>query len=251
MKDAWDFFWEQIIPIIGLRNFAIVEFLVIVGFAIVSKYYFDQESKGYQRELAIKDATIQGLNSELENAKQYRVDILVQRLTQRVKSLTENLEALSIEKETEQRQRKTIEQEKVVILKQLETVRLDVINLKERLKSFDENLSELIDDYCENCTLLNLPDEEHPWANFIIWGSAMCKVTGDENLVSKVGYCNYCTSPQIKCGVCGSVNSINLGSDEKLECVGGCGVIFTVDTFVEDKSMQYSINVSRLEEVDE
>jgi hypothetical protein len=66
-------------------------------------------------------------------------------------------------------------------------------------------------------------------------------VTGQDELVKKVGSCNYCNSPQMKCAVCGSVTSINLDSYEKVECTGGCGVIYQIVVDYDE----YEIEVSR------
>lgn len=227
--------WELIKDFAGWTGW----FPITVGAIIVmllGRYFYD-------REITFKNLQINKLKDDLEDSKQYRVDVLVQNLTQRVQALNKTLEDLNAEKETGERQRKTIEQEKDNVLSQLEIAHSDIINLKERLKSYEEDLEGLIEDYCEICD----PDEDHPGANFIEWGTSMYEITGDEDLVDKVGYCNYCTSPQIKCNVCGSVTSINLDSDEQTECNGGCGVIFTLVSYVEDKSLQYSIRASRME----
>lgn len=213
-------------------------FPITIGAAIVmllGRYFYD-------REIKFKDLQIDKLKNDLEDSKQYRVDVLVQNLTQRVQALNKALEDLGAEKETEQRQRKTIEQEKENVLRQLEVAHSDIINLKERLNSYEEDLNNLIDDYCEICD----PDENHPGANIIDWGSAVYPLTGHEELVEKVGSCNFCNSPQIKCNVCGSVTSINLDDFDKVECAGECGVMYQI--VVNHREHDYEIEVSREDE---
>lgn len=205
----------------------------------------------YNRELSNKDITlhrlefeIQHLKQELENSKQYRVDVMVQSLTDRVRLLNERLENLNAEKESEQKARKLIEQEQEKVQHELEIAHSDINALKERLKSYENDLDDLLDDYCEICD----PDDEHPGANFINWFSSMYKIEGDKELVERVGDCNYCFSPQVKCKICGAVTSLDLDFlDEQTECNGGCGTVYTIVSYVEDKSLQYSIRVSRLE----
>jgi len=55
-------------------------------------------------------------------------------------------------------------------------------------------------------------------------------VDGDSLLVDDVGYCNYCTSPQIKCKICGTVTSLDLNdTTSDMECLGGCGNYYRLD----------------------
>src|SRR5687768_3274495 len=80
---------ERLALWIGWAPIAIIEFL----FMIVAKFIYD-------RELSNKNTTIQRLNSELENSKQYRVDILVQSLSERVKTGNEEIERLKADAAT-------------------------------------------------------------------------------------------------------------------------------------------------------
>ncbi|MBV5323669.1 hypothetical protein JZU51_02835, partial [bacterium] len=173
----------------------------------------------------------------LENSKQYRVDVLVRNHSERINALTQELEKLNTEISTEQRQRKTIESEKANILGQLTDARSDIITLRKELRSYEEDLGDLLEDFCENC----VPDENHPGANFIQWGSALYPITGLEELVDKAGHCNYCSSPQIKCRECGSITSINTDFFENIECSGECGVIYRMIVV----HNEYEIEVSR------
>jgi len=204
----------------------------------------------YNRELSNKDVTIQRLSIELENSKQYSPSLLIQNLGQHVKEyeneigrLNEELRILNDEVETETRRKSIIEQEKNNVLSQLEIARSDILKLKEQLKSYEEDLEGLIDDYCEICD----PDEDHPGGNFIDWGSAVYPLTGLEEFVEKVGSCNYCNSPQIKCAICESITSINLDDYDKVECAGGsCGVVYQI--VVDHREHNYEIEVSREDE---
>jgi hypothetical protein len=216
-------------------------FPVTIGTILVmllGKYFFD-------REVSFKDLQINKLKDDVENSKQFQVDLMVQKLIQRTQTLTKMLEDLNSEKESEQREKKMIEHEKETVLKELESARSDVLTLREQLKSYENDLDDLIDDqdYCDICD----PDEDHMFSNMIDWyGNYGYSTTGDETLIEKLGCCMYCNSPQIKCQVCGSVTSIDLDREEENECSGGCGNLYTLISYVEDKSLQYKIRVSRM-----
>ena len=249
MKEVWDFFWEQVIPIVGLKNFAIFEFLTIAAILAITKYYSNKEDKSYSQELAIKDSTIQSLRIEIENLKQYPVDVLVQNLSQRTKVLTEELERLNNEVETENRKGNLIEQEKAEIQTQLDVAQSDAIALKQRLEPLEKELDDLLGemaepDYCEVCD----PDEEHIMLNTISWGLANNDLVGDTALVEKQGVCFYCNSTNLKCKVCGSITGIDDNSrNDTVECEGGCGTLYTLLSFFGDKSIEHAIKVSRIE----
>lgn len=254
MKEAWDFFWEQVIPIIGLKNFAIIEFLIIVALIVISKYYFDKEVRSYKRELAIKDTTIQGLSIELENSKQYSPSFLIQNLGQHIKEyenevgrLNEKLGFLNNEVETETRKKSIIEQEKSEIQKKLDLAQSDILALRQRLEPLEKELDYLIGemaepDFCRVCDV----DDDHIMMNTIGWGFGGEKLAGDTALIEKKGVCSYCGSTNLKCKVCGTVTGIDSNSNDEIECEGGCGNVYTLLSFMGDKSMQYVIKISRM-----
>jgi hypothetical protein len=218
----------------------IKEFAVWVGWfpiAIGSAIVIILGKHFYEREISIRDQRIGYLKDEIETGKAYQYDEVYKRLTERLKTLNQELGIAKSESDTKQDKIKQIYGDLAIAYS-------EIYDLQAKLRKFDDQLGELLEpEYCEICD----PEEDHSGANFIYWGTSMCEITGDENLVSQVGHCNYCISPQIKCGVCGSVTSINLESDERTECTGGCGVVFTIDSYVEDHLLQHSINVSRIE----
>ncbi len=225
---------EKLALWIGWAPIAIMEFL----FMVAAKFFYD-------RELSNKDTTIQQLNfniqslhDELENSKQYQVDILVKSLSERVNIANQEIERLSIDHNASQEELAARKQE--LLVAQNET-----ILLRAKLQKFEDELDDLLEpDYCETCD----PDEDHMFANYIDWmAGEMYPLIGDAQLVERVGYCNYCTNPQVKCQVCGSITSLNLESDEEFECTGGCGNIYTIHSYIADKSMHYEIKVSRME----
>jgi hypothetical protein len=212
---------EKLALWIGWAPIAILEFL----FMVVAKFF-------YERELSNKETTIQRLNRDLENSKQYQVDVLVQSLSERVKAGNEEIERLRADAETSTAELEERENQQRELYQK-------VVELKARLKDYENDLDNLIDDYCDICD----PDEDHPGANIIMWGSAIYPLTGLEELIQKVGSCNYCNSPQIKCNVCGSITSINLDDYDKVECAGGCGVMYQI--VVNHREHDYEIEVSR------
>jgi hypothetical protein len=217
-------------------------FPITIGAVIVmllGKYFYD-------REINFKDSQIEKLKDDLEDLKQYTPSLLIQNLGKHVKEyeqeigrLNERLRILNDEVATETRKKSVIEQERNDVLSQLEIAHSDVLKLKDQLKSYEDDLDDLVEDYCEICD----PDENHSGENFINWGSAVYPLTGLEELVEKVGTCNYCSSPQIKCSICGSITSINLDDYDKVECAGECGVKYQI--VVDYHEHDYEIEVSR------
>jgi len=252
MKEIWDFFWEQIIPIIGLKNFAVIEFLVIVAILAVTKYFSDKETKSHIKEIAIKDSTIQSLNIELENLKPYPTSLLVQNLGQHVKEyevelarLNEKLRNLNKEVETETRKKSVIEQEKAEIQKQLNSAQLDALNLKKRLEQLEYELDVLLGaraepDICRVCDV----DDEHILMNTIYWGGKSGRLIGDTDLVEE-GVCSYCASLNLKCKVCGAITGIDASAADVIECEGCYETLYTPLTFFGKRSDD-KIKVSRL-----
>ncbi len=231
MKEVWDFFWEQIIPIIGLKNFAVLEFLAIVAIFAFAKYSSGKESKSNNKEIAIKDSTIQSLNIALENSKQYQVDVLVQNLSQRTKVLTEELERLNNEVETETRKRNTIEKEKAEIQNQLDLAQSEALALKNRLEPLEKELDYLLGenaepDICRVCDV----DDEHILMNTIYWGGRSGKLVGDIALVEE-GVCSYCSSVNLKCKVCGAITGIDISATDVIECEGCYDTLYTPSSF--------------------
>ncbi len=201
----------------------------------------------YSRELSNKDVTIQRLNLELENSKQYQVDVLVQNLSQRTKVLTEELERLNNEVETENRKRTLIEQEKAEIQNQLDLAQSDAIALKQRLEPLEKELDDLLGeraepDYCRVCDV----DDEHVMMNTIVWGFGGDELVGDTSLVENEGTCLYCGSTNLKCKICESITGIDGNShDDVIECEGGCGTLYIQQSFFGDRS-EHKIKVSRM-----
>lgn len=178
---------------------------------------------------------ISHLKDELESGKAYQYDLVYARLSERTKILNQELEIAHSESNTKQEEINRIEND-------LLSAHSEIRELQSKLRKFDEQLEELVesDDYCDVCD----PDEDDSYINFIHWGTSACDIVDNENLIGKVGHCNYCQSPQIKCSVCSCLTSIDLEGDEKVECNGGCGVVFTVSSYIEDKSQQYVIKAS-------
>jgi len=191
--------------------------LVVIIMMLLGKYF-------YGREIKFKDLQIGNLKDDLEDSKQYRIDLLVQSLEQRVKSLNGELERLNGEKETEQRKKKEIEQEKDAVYRDLEQAQKEVNALKEDLERYENALNELGDnepDYCGVCEV----DGEHIMANTIGWGFSGEKLIGDTMLIEKQGECLYCGASHLKCKICGSTTGIDTNSPET-ECEGGCGNVY-------------------------
>ena len=212
---------EKLALWIGWAPIALIEFL----FMIAAKFLYD-------RELSNKEITIQRLNSELEISKQYRVDVLIQSLSERVKTGNEEIERLRADAATSKAELKEKESQQKELYQ-------EVGKLKTRLKDYENDLDDLIDHYCNLCD----PEEDHLGENIIMWGSSVYPLTGLEELVEKVGTCNYCNSPQIKCSICGSITSISLDDHDKIECVGECGVMYQI--VVDYREHDYEIEVSR------
>lgn len=218
-------------------------FPITVGAVIVmllGRYFYD-------REIAFKNLQIDGLKDDLEDSKQYRVDVLVQNLSQRIKVSTEELERLNNEVETENRKRSLIEKEKTEIQKQLDLAQLDALALKERLEPLERELDDLLGeraepDFCRVCDV----DDEHVMMNTIIWGYEGDKLIGDPPLVESEGTCLYCGSTNLKCKICGSITGIDNGSlDDIIECAGECGTVYTQQSFFGDRS-ERKIKVLRM-----
>lgn len=231
--DIWIFIRDQIVPSIGWGSIAAIEFLIIFLSIPVMRFYLIREVNSYKRELAVKDATIQNLSMQLEDSRQYRVDTLVQSLAERVKIENQENERLRSDVKLSRDESEKKEQQR-------QELRQEIIALKKKLKSYEKELDDLLDNYCDVCD----PDEEDSHINFVWWGTSECNVIDPENLIGKIGHCNYCQSPQIKCSVCSCLTSIDLEGAEKVECNGGCGVVSTVSSYIEDKSQQYEIKAS-------
>ena len=195
----------------------------------------------YEREISIRNQRIEQLKDEIETGKAYQYDEVYERLTKRVKTLSEELEFAKSETGVKQER---IEE----INKNLEIAYSEIRDLHKKLKYLDEQLEDLLDtepDYCQVCDV----DDEHVLLNVISWGGNYDALTGDTYLVEKIGTCMYCGSINVKCKECGSITGFDGNSrNGTVECEGGCGTFYTLSSFRDDKSTRYSIKVSQLEE---
>ena len=236
--DIWQFIVEQIAPWSGWLPIAAIEFLLVVLLPIAIKFYYNREIDTFKRELAIKDATIQGLEVEIENSKQFRVDVLVQSLSERVKIGNQELERA--------REDKNSSQEKIVAKEQeLLTMQDEIRDLKTQLQQYEDQLDDLLGgraelDICRVCTV----DEERVMMNTIYWGGKSGKLVGDTDLVEE-GVCSYCASLNLKCKVCGAITGIDASATDVIECEGCNETLYTPSSFF-GKNIDDKIKVSRL-----
>ncbi|MBI5934688.1 MAG: hypothetical protein HY867_13360 [Chloroflexi bacterium] len=209
-------------------------FPITIGTVVViflGKYF-------YSREIEFKDSQIDKLKSDLEDSKQYRVDVLVQSLSERVKFQNEEMERLREDQNSSKAELTQKEKELRITLEEIQTLRTS-------LRQYEDQLNDLLDDDSDYCQICD-PDDEHLMANSIAWGFGGDELVGDVLLVDKEGTCCYCGSTSIKCKLCGAVTGINYdSSDERFECEGGCGTIFEPLSFFGDKSIEHKIKVYR------
>lgn len=227
--DIWQFIVEQIAPWSGWLPIAAIEFLLVVLLPIAIKFYYKRETDNFKRELAIKDATIQRFEVEIENSKQFRTDLLVQSLSERVKIGNEELERAREDKNSSQA---------TIIAKEHEllTMQDEIRNFKTQLQQYEEQLDDLLGvnaelDLCRVCDV----DEEHVMMNTIYWGGKSSKLVGDTDLVVE-GVCSYCASTNLKCKVCGAITGIDASTTDVIECEGCYDTLYTPLSFFGKKN---------------
>ncbi|SRR5258706_3530866 len=90
---------------------------------------------------------------------------------------------------------------------------------------------------CEECD----PGEDHiqviEWHNFY-------NLSGDIDKVLDIGRCDWCNTIHIKCSKCGEITAIpDADYGEPIECEGGCGTSFLVETSYESKGTEEVLTI--------
>ncbi len=211
-------------------------FPITIGAVIVmllGKYFYDRESN-------FKEAQIKKLKDDLEDSKQYRVDVLVSSLDERVSIANRELERLREDKNSSQQEIASKEEE-------ISSAKNEIRDLRAQLQKYEEHLDNLLDNELDYCTLCDV-DDERIMMNVILWDYVKNGLVGDTALVKKTGTCSYCGGTNIKCQVCESITGIYDHVRHTVECEGGCGNYYKVIPEVIEKSTIYKVKVSRTED---
>jgi hypothetical protein len=116
---------------------------------------------------------------------------------------------------------------------------------KNRIKLEIKTLEDLYEyrivpeDYCEEC---DPGDDNRP--GIIDW-SGFENVEGDTDKVRDIGTCDWCGTMQLQCGKCGCITPYpEYYYDKQVECLGGCGTIFSVKReYAGDGMFDYILSV--------